>query len=78
MSVNKRFLVEKKSPLVLPPEYGMLPIPEDINQSKTESNNNSIKNIINKNKKNNKDLSVNNSNNTQTSSIEKLILEKIK
>ena len=72
------FLVEKKNPLVMPPEYGMLPMPESINEDKKESNNSSIKNLIIKGEKNNKDLSVNNNNGTQTTSIEKLILEKIK
>ena len=69
------FLVEKKSPLVMPPDYGALPEPENNNQSKKKSDDNSIKNLIIKNEKNVKDLSVNNSNSSQTTSIEKLVLE---
>ena len=63
------FLVEKKSPLVLPPNYGKLPKPgqqiEEVDNSEKEIN------IIvkNKSKSNSKNVS---------SSIEKSILEKIK
>ena len=55
-----------------------LPEPENNNQSKKKSDDNSIKNLIIKNEKNVKDLSVNNSNSSQTTSIEKLVIEKIK
>ena len=34
---SDEFLVEKKSPLVMPPEYGILPMPESINQNILEN-----------------------------------------
>ena len=71
------FLVEKKSPLVMPPEYGMLPMPDSANQSQKKVNDNSVKDLLIKNEKKNKDVSVND-NSTQATSIEKLILKKIK
>tara|TARA_Y200000002_G_C22629085_1_gene641625 strand:+ start:297 stop:623 length:327 start_codon:yes stop_codon:yes gene_type:complete len=74
---SDEFLVEKKSPLVMPPEYGMLPMPDSANQSKKKVNDNSVKDLLIKDEKNNKDVSVND-NSTQATSIEKLILEKIK
>ena len=74
---SDEFLVEKKSPLVMPPEYGMLPMPDSANQSQKKVNDNSVKDLLIKNEKKNKDVSVND-NSTQATSIEKLILEKIK
>lgn len=68
------FLVEKKSPLALPPEYGKLPTPDngEIIDNQTEKQ---IKTL-------NGDESINPSvkieNNTKSSSIEKSILEKIR
>ena len=76
-SGGDEFLVEKKSPLVMPPEYGMLPMPDSANQSQKKVNDNSVKDLLIKNKKKNKDVSVND-NSTQATSIEKLILKKIK
>ena len=67
---SDEFLVEKKSPLVMPPEFNELPIPnqnEDINQK----NENNIKSLI----------SDNNGNTDQEASnsdIEGSILSKIK
>ena len=74
---SDEFLVEKKSPLVMPPEYGILPMPESINQNKKKTNDNSVKDLLIKNEKNDKDSSVNDSG-TKATSIEKFILEKIK
>ena len=47
---SDEFLVEKKSPLVMPPDYKKLPIPEkdNLNNDKEESE---IKSLINKTKK---------------------------
>ena len=45
---SDEFLVEKKSPLVMPPDYNELPIP---NEEKTE-NTNEIKSLISKSKNN--------------------------
>ena len=67
---NEEFLVEKKSPLVLPPDFEKLPIPE----SQTEQKNENIKDlIISKDKTNTQ--SQNNSSDSQ--SLEKSIIEKI-
>ena len=68
------FLVEKKSPLVLPPDYGKLPIPQDqvINNNKK---NEEIKSLIS-NEDN--DSSSTGESSSKTTSIEESILEKIK
>ena len=42
---NDEFLVEKKSPLVMPPDFNELPIPKT-NDSDEVSNENSIKDLI--------------------------------
>ena len=73
---SDEFLVEKKSPLVLPPEYGKLPLPDG-----SEFNNNTleeaqdIENLINNDEKTS---SKNVGKKTKPTSIEKSILEKIK
>ncbi len=68
------FLVEKKSPLVLPPEYGKLPLPQEEQFDKLENNDEDIKNIIS----DNKNLAISTEKNSNETSIEKSILEKIK
>ena len=68
---NDEFLVEKKSPLVMPPDYNELPIP---NEKKVEKENKNIKSLISKSK--NSDIKENS--NENKSSFEGLILEKIK
>jgi len=68
------FLVEKKSPLVLPPDFGKLPYPQ--NQVKNDNTKDEeIKKLISKEGKN---LSVANETISKPTSIEKSILEKIK
>ena len=66
------FLVEKKSPLVLPPDYGKLPTPGDNQSYNDESNEDSFENTISKKKNSNK------SEVTNSTSIEKSVLDKIK
>jgi len=44
---NDEFLVQKKDPLVLPPDYNKIPAPGTINQQKTNKNENKIKSILN-------------------------------
>lgn len=68
------FLVEKKSPLVMPPDYGKLPEPinSQTNQDINISDEGSIKDLLT-NKENT--LPKNNQNNS--SSLEESILEKI-
>ena len=73
-SASDEFLVEKKNPLVMPPDYGKLPTPiTDKSNNKKEGSTDEIKELItNKDK-----VSVKN-NQTKSTSLEKLILEKIK
>ena len=68
---SDEFLVEKKSPLVMPPDYDELPIP---NEEKIEKETKDIKSLISKSKQEeiNEDL------NKKNSSFEGSILKKIK
>ena len=68
---SDEFLVEKKSPLVMPPDYNELPIP---NEEKTEKETKDIKSLISKSKQEeiSEDL------NKKNSSFEGSILKKIK
>ncbi|MDC0455104.1 DUF3035 domain-containing protein [Candidatus Pelagibacter sp.] len=67
---SDEFLVEKKSPLVMPPEFDKLPIPE-MKNSKENFEENTIQDLITNNKNNN------NSNKTNED-LGNSILEKIK
>ena len=71
---SDEFLVEKKSPLVMPPDYSELPIPESQNNS-NEKTTNDIKNLINKDKVN---LENSSEKKNQKKTFENLIIEKIK
>ena len=68
---SEEFLVEKKSPLVMPPDYTELPIPQEMKKEKTDKN--SIKNLITE--KQNEDVSFDKNTNK---SFEESILNKIK
>ena len=71
---NDEFLVEKKSPLVMPPDYGKLPIPEGAkNQDAIEEK--SIKSLIVIKETSS---SKSDSQNESTNNVEKSLLEKIK
>ncbi len=71
---SDEFLVEKKSPLVLPPNYGELPVPSDSIDEMNKNNENDIQLTLNKEK-----LKINETiKNSKPSSLEKSILEKIK
>jgi hypothetical protein len=77
-SAADEFLVEKKSPLVLPPEYGKLPVPQEdqINQTEKDyKSDDEIKNLIS-NKSKNSSSTIDKK--SESNSIEKSILEKIK
>ena len=68
---SDEFLVEKKNPLVLPPDFGELPIPEDIKvKSKNQSSSEKTISLDKENLTSKKDKNL--------SSIEKSILKKIK
>ena len=68
---SDEFLVEKKSPLVMPPDYNELPIP---NEEKLEKKTKDIKSLISKSKKNENKENLN----EKSSSFEGSILKKIK
>ena len=71
---SDEFLVEKKSPLLMPPDYNDLPVPntEDV---KNKDEDNQVKKLITKS--NTTDSNFNKSNNSK-SSFEELLIEKIK
>ena len=69
---SDEFLVEKKSPLIMPPNYGELPVPSNQNSSE-ENQINNIESLISK-KKGKPKLD----NTEQIQNIEESILDKIK
>ena len=71
---SDEFLVEKKSPLVMPPDYGELPVPNEKKNQETIDEK-SIKSLIIS-----KEISSSNSDaeNKITNNVEKSLLEKIK
>ena len=69
------FLVKKKSPLVMPPEFDELPVPGIDNQKQKNNENSEIKSLIT-GSENKSSKSQNTSN--QNSTFENSILEKIK
>ena len=71
---NDEFLVEKKSPLIMPPDYNELPMP-DTETSGAENEENSIKSLVT-NEENVVDKS--NVKNSESKGIEESLLEKIK
>ncbi|WP_440693203.1 DUF3035 domain-containing protein [Candidatus Pelagibacter sp. HIMB1695] len=68
---SDEFLVEKKSPLVMPPDYGELPKP-DQNIDKSENNNEKIKELFSTENKDSEGQE------NQSLDIEENILKKIK
>ena len=71
---NDEFLVEKKSPLIMPPDYNDLPLP-NTETSGAENEENSIKSLVT-NEENILDKS--NVKKSETKDIEESLLEKIK
>ena len=69
------FLVEKKSPLVMPPDFDELPLPDSEIQISETVEDNDIKSLITNNQ-NSSNESQNSSN--QSTNVENSILEKIK
>ena len=67
---SDEFLVEKKSPLVLPPEFDELPFPKD-KKDNTDVNKNSLKELFSQNETENKESSAN-------KKLEDSLLDKIK
>ena len=68
------FLVEKKSPLVMPPDFNELPFPQQTNQLTEDEENTDIKSLLTENK----DTNLDNQNTNQNTNFENSILEKIK
>jgi len=68
---SDEFLVEKKSPLVMPPDYNELPLP---NEEKMEKETKDIKSLIS----NSKQGEIKENLDEKSSSFEGLILKKIK
>ena len=68
------FLVEKKSPLMMPPDYDELPLPNSEVGDKQNSENNVKKLIVNNENDNSKSLNQDGSN----KKIEESLIEKIK
>ena len=67
---SDEFLVEKKSPLVLPPEFDELPFPKD-KKDNTDVNKNSLKELFSQNETENTESSAN-------KKLEDSLLDKIK
>jgi hypothetical protein len=69
---SEEFLINKKSPLVMPPDYSKLPLPENNSNQNEKSQDFDLKKVLEKNSNNQK-------NKTQTNkSFQKSIIEKIK
>ena len=69
------FLIDKKNPLVMPPDFDKLPKPGEVNVKSTkdiENDQSNIKNLL----KNSNDQNI--SNTSESTSIESSILKKIK
>ena len=71
---SDEFLIQKKNPLVQPPKYGELPLPENKKIVEKNENENEIENLLKKNK----DILQKDQKNSELSSVEDLILKKIK
>ena len=71
---SDEFLVEKKSPLIMPPDYNELPIPREKNLEK-KSEESQIENLISKSEK---DDELIDKPDDKNKSFEDLLLEKIK
>ena len=70
IQTTDEFLVRKRDPLIMPPEHETLPKPGKANLSKKESNDKSIKDILNTTEDEN-------SSNSKTSAVEQAIINEI-
>ncbi len=69
------FLVQKKNPLIMPPDFEKLPRPGELEEKTldTESESKEIKNLLNLNKENKKEnKSISNSTDIETSILKKI------
>ena len=70
----EEFLIKKKNPLVLPPDYSELPLPKNLSKEDVSEQDYDLKKILDKEYK----PSDNNVEKVTNSSLEKTIIEKIK
>ena len=70
------FLVEKKSPLSMPPDFEKLPLPKDQKLEKVENEEDNFKNLIVNSQSNNNEIK--NKGPESSGNFEKLLIEKIK
>ena len=69
----EEFLIQKKNPLVLPPDYSKLPLPKGVSQEELKAENEfDLEKIIKKDSKTDKNNSV-----KKDSSLEKSVIKKI-
>ena len=72
---SDQFLIKKKNPLILPPDFELLPEPKTLNESESNEKKDDIKSILNKNTKISESDSKIQKDNT---SLDESILKKIK
>ena len=73
-NTSDEFLVEKKSPLVMPPDFNELPLPQQNDQTSKNIEEKDIRSLIT----DSKDVNENNQNSDQNTNFENSIIEKIK
>jgi len=69
----EEFLIQKKNPLILPPDYSKLPLPENVSNKNISENDFDLKKVLEKNSSSEKK-----SQSQTSSSFEKSIVDKIK
>ncbi len=72
---SDEFLVEKKNPLKLPPNFDELPVPDTSNNNEENQENEGIKGLISNNVDNSDD---NNNSTSKNKNFEEFLLDKIK
>ena len=70
------FLVEKKNPLKLPPDFDQLPVPNSENDIKKDTKEDAVKALITSN--NSTSENIENNNSQKNKNLENFLLEKIK
>ena len=70
------FLVEKKNPLKLPPDFDQLPVPNSENDIKKGTKEDTVKHLITSN--NSTSENIENNNSQKNKNLENFLLEKIK
>ena len=70
------FLVEKKNPLKLPPDFDQLPVPNSENDIKKGTKEDTVKDLITSN--NSTSENIENNNSQKNKNLENFLLEKIK